>query len=94
MQTAIGEIEDRLEHGDVRLVKTNDGYEQRWVPISAKDATLVATISYGKLRLSLNLSTSNSSSQKSLAELSHEFRNIEDCQVICRLPSSSCGSEP
>jgi hypothetical protein len=76
VQAAIGEIEDRLEHGDVRLVKSKDGYEQRRVPISAKDATMVAAIAYDKLRLSLNLPTTISSSQKSLTELSEEFRNI------------------
>jgi hypothetical protein len=76
VQAAIGEIEDRLTHGDVRLVKTRDGYEQRRVPISAKDAVMVSAIAYDKLRLSLNLPTTISSSQKSLTELSEEFRNI------------------
>jgi hypothetical protein len=76
MQAAIGEIEDRLQHGDVKLAKGKDGYEQQRVPISAKDATVIAGISYDKLRLSLNLPTSISSSQKSLTELSEEFRNI------------------
>jgi len=74
--SAIREIEDRLEHGDVRLVKTKPGHEQKRVPISAKDATMVAAISYDKLRLSLNLPTSITTTQKNLAELSEEFRNI------------------
>ena len=76
VQSALVEIEDRLQHGDVRLVKTKDGYEQKKVPISAKDATMVAAISYDKLRLSLNLPTTISSSQKSLSELSTEFQDI------------------
>ena len=76
MSSAIGEIEDRLEHGDVRLVKTKSGYEQKRVPISAKDATMVAAISYDKLRLSLNLPTNITSSQKNLSELSQEFQEI------------------
>jgi len=76
VQAAIGEIEDRLQHGDVKLVKGKDGYEQKRVPISAKDATVIAGISYDKLRLSLNLPTSISSSQKSLTELSEEFTKI------------------
>jgi hypothetical protein len=76
VQAAIGEIEDRLENGDVKLVKGKDGYEQQRVPISAKDATVIAGISYDKLRLSLNLPTSISSSQKSLSELSQEFQEI------------------
>lgn len=76
VQAAIGAIEDRLQHGDVRLVKGKDGYEERRVPISAKDATVIAGISYDKLRLSLNLPTSITSNQKSLTELSEEFTNI------------------
>lgn len=76
VQAAISEIEDRLQHGDVRLVKGKDGYQERRVPISAKDATMVAAISYDKLRLSLNLPTTISSSQKSLTELSQEFQDI------------------
>ena len=76
VQAAIGEIEDRLEHGDVRLVKGKDGYEQRRVPVSAKDATVIAAIGYDKLRLSLNLPTAISSSQKSLTELSQEVQEI------------------
>lgn len=74
--SAIGEIEDRLQHGDVKLVKGKEGFEERRVPISAKDATVIAGISYDKLRLSLNLPTSIRSSQKSLAELSEEFTKI------------------
>ena len=76
VSSAIGEIEDRLEHGDVRLVKTKEGYEEKRVPISAKDATMVAAISYDKLRLSLNLPTNITSSQKNLSELSQEFQEI------------------
>jgi hypothetical protein len=74
--SAIGEIEDRVQHGDVKLVKVKDGYEERRVPVSAKDATVIAGISYDKLRLSLNLPTSITSSQKTLNELSDEFREI------------------
>ena len=43
--------------GDVKLVKTRDGHEQHRVPVSAKDATVIAAIGYDKLRLSLNLPT-------------------------------------
>ena len=58
VQAAIGQVEDRLTHGDVKLVRGAEGHEERRVPVSAKDATMVAAISYDKLRLSLNLPTS------------------------------------
>jgi hypothetical protein len=78
IESALGQIEDRLTHGDVKLVKTKDGYEQRRVPVSARDATLVEAINYDKLRLSLNMPTSitAASTQKSVTQLSDEFRKI------------------
>jgi transposase-like protein len=77
VESAIGEIEDRLEHGDVKLVKTKNGYEQQRVPVSAKDATMVAAIGYDKLRLSLNLPTSiRATSDNSLEALAEKFKKI------------------
>jgi hypothetical protein len=77
VEAAIGEIEDRLEHGDVKLVKTKDGYAQHRVPISAKDATMVAAIGYDKLRLSLNLPTSiRATADNSLDALAKKFEKI------------------
>jgi hypothetical protein len=77
VDAAIEQIEDRLEHGDVKLVKTKDGYSQQRVPISAKDATVVAGITYDKLRLSLNLPTSiRSTSDNSLEALAEKFKKI------------------
>jgi hypothetical protein len=77
VEAAIGQIEDRLEHGDVKLVKTKNGYAQQRVPISAKDATVVAGITYDKLRLSLSLPTSvRSTSEKSLEVLAEKFKKI------------------
>jgi hypothetical protein len=77
VESAIGQIEDRLEHGDVRLVKTGSGHEPRRVPVSAKDATMVAAISYDKLRLSLNLPTSiRAVSDNDLKNLGRKFEEI------------------
>jgi hypothetical protein len=77
VDAAIEQIEDRLEHGDVKLVKTKDGYTQQRVPISAKDATVVAGITYDKLRLSLNLPTSiRATSDNSLEALAEKFKKI------------------
>jgi hypothetical protein len=58
VEKAIRETEDRLDQGEVKLVKTKDGYEERRVPVSAKDAQMISAIAYDKLRLSLNLPTS------------------------------------
>ena len=60
--------------GDVKLVKTRDGHEQHRVPVSAKDATVIAAIGYDKLRLSLNLPTSiRGSSGPDLEALARKF---------------------
>ena len=77
VDAAVEQIENRLEHGDVKLVKTKDGYTQQRVPISAKDATVVAGITYDKLRLSLNLPTSiRATSDNSLEALAKKFEKI------------------
>ena len=77
VESAIGQIEDRLEHGDVRLVKGAEGHEEHRVPVSAKDATMVAAIGYDKLRLSLNLPTSiRATSDENLAKLGRKFETI------------------
>jgi hypothetical protein len=77
VESAIGQIEDRLQHGDVRLVKAGNGHEPRRVPVSAKDATMVAAISYDKLRLSLNLPTSiRAVSENDLNTLGRKFEEI------------------
>ena len=60
---AIENVKDRLKNGDIKLVKTKDGYEERRVPVGAKDSTMVAAISYDKLRLSENKATSIQSNE-------------------------------
>ncbi len=76
-------VEEALEKGEAKLVKTKDGYEERRVPVGAKDATMIAAISYDKLRLSMNLPTSisqssgNSGIQAKLEELSRKLEKRE-----------------
>ncbi len=75
--------EDALEHGETKLVKTKDGYEERLVPVGAKDALMIAAISYDKKRLSENLPTSITRSEGSkgiqaqLQELSNRLTESE-----------------
>jgi len=74
VDSAIGQVEDRLKLGDVKLVKTRDGHEQVRVPVSAKDAIVIGGIGYDKLRLSLNLPTSiRGSSGPDLEALARKF---------------------
>ncbi len=77
VESAIGQVEDRLKLGDVKLVKTRDGHEQVRVPVSAKDAIVIGGIGYDKLRLSLNLPTSiRGTSDKDLETLARKFERI------------------
>ena len=77
VESAIGQVEDRLKLGDVKLVKTRDGHEQVRVPVSAKDAIVIGGIGYDKLRLSLNLPTSiRGTSDKDLETLARKFEKI------------------
>ncbi len=50
---ALSAVQDRLKHGDTKLVKGKDGeYVDRKVPVGARDAMIIAGISFDKLRLS------------------------------------------
>ena len=75
--------EAALEHGETKLVKTKDGYEKHLVPVGAKDALIMAGISYDKKRLSENLPTSitqsdgNEGIQAKLEELSKRLERRE-----------------
>ena len=51
------EIVDRLDNGDVQLVRTKNGVELHRVPVKAKDAAIIKGISDDKRRLSLNQPT-------------------------------------
>jgi hypothetical protein len=78
---AIDQAKDALEHGEVKLVKTKDGYEERRVPVGAKDSVMVAAISYDKLRLSENKATSiteTSSSGGIQAKLEELSKRLEE----------------
>ena len=78
VQAAIGQVEDRLTHGDVKLVRGSEGHEERRVPVSAKDAVVIAGIGYDKLRLSLNLPTSirSNTDAHALESLAKRFEEI------------------
>jgi hypothetical protein len=80
VEKAIGETEDRLDRGEVKLVKTKEGYEERRVPVSAKDAQMISAIAYDKLRLSLNLPTSikQTSREGGLKAALEMFEKISD----------------
>jgi hypothetical protein len=65
IETALFRAKDALGHGDTKLVKTKEGYEERRVPVSAKDAMVMAAIAYDKLRLSENLPTTITQSENS-----------------------------
>jgi hypothetical protein len=99
VQAAIGQVEDRLTHGDVKLVRGAEGHEERRVPVSAKDATMVAAISYDKLRLSLNLPTSIRSNTdahtlESLAKRFEEIGRANQREVIDVTPMTGKVSAP
>jgi hypothetical protein len=75
-------VEDALEHGETKMLKTKDGYEKHLVPVGAKDALMIAAISYDKKRLSENLPTSITSSdnkgiEAKLIELSNKLERRE-----------------
>lgn len=70
------EIEDRLENGDVQLVRTKDGVQEHRVPVKAKDAAVIKGISDDKRRLSLKQPTLIRSDSRSMEELAEQFREI------------------
>ena len=57
-------VMDRLEHGDVRLIREGGGYVERRVPVSTRDAVLAGGLSQDKRRTQLNLPTSISGQSK------------------------------
>jgi hypothetical protein len=83
IDAGIARTEDALLEGEIKLVKTKEGYEERRVPVGAKDATTIAAIAYDKLRLSENLPTaitqseSSKSLQAQLEELSDRLNERE-----------------
>jgi hypothetical protein len=84
IETALFRAKDALEHGDTKLVKTKEGYQERRVPVSAKDAIVMAAIAFDKLRLSENLPTTISKTtdsqgiQAKLEELSELLERQEE----------------
>ena len=81
VDSAIENVKDRLEHGEVKMLKGKDGYEEHRVPVSAKDSMMVGAISYDKLRLSENKATSitgTSSSGGIQAKLEELSKRLEE----------------
>ncbi len=97
IEAAIKRVEDALEHGETKLVKIKDGYEERRVPVGAKDALMIAAISYDKKRLSENLPTSISAStgtqgiQARLEEIADqmlELERIKKAKLVSEQPAT------
>jgi len=76
------EIVDRLDNGDVQLVRTKNGVELHRVPVKAKDAAVIKGISDDKRRLSLNQPTSIQSKTTSIADLAREFNKLASLRVV------------
>ncbi len=60
----------------VDLVRVAGGYEERRVPVSARDLAVIAGISYDKRRLSQNQPTSIKGDSKKIEELIKKFQAI------------------
>ncbi len=90
MDLAQREIEDRLENGDVQLVRTKDGVKTHRVPVKAKDAAVIKGIAEDKRRVQLNLPTSitnNSNTRERLQELADFFGELGRQQIEKRANS-------
>jgi hypothetical protein len=70
------EIVDRLDNGDVQLVRTKNGVELHRVPVKAKDAAVIGGISDDKRRLTLNQPTAITGKSEDMAALANEFRKL------------------
>ena len=76
-------VEDALENGETKLIKGKDGYEERLIPVNAKDAMITGATAYDKLRLSENLPTRISATdgtqgiQARLEELADQMLELE-----------------
>jgi len=70
------EIVDRLDNGDVQLVRTKNGVELHRVPVKAKDAAVIRGISDDKRRLSLNQPTAITGKSVDMKALANEFRKL------------------
>lgn len=71
-------VMDRLEHGEVKLIRKGDGYVERRVPVSARDAVLAGGLSQDKRRTQLNLPTSISSHLKGKEKIEALIKQFQD----------------
>jgi len=76
IERAHRETLDRLDNGDVQLVKGADGYEERRVPIKGKDAATIAAIAVDKRQILLNKPTSISGKAEGLTDLMAQFERL------------------
>ena len=86
------EIVDRLDNGDVQLVRTKNGVELHRVPVKAKDAAVIRGISDDKRRLSLNQPTAITGKSTDMVALANEFRKLSqqwDEKRINSIPGES-----
>ena len=81
------ELEDRLVNGDVQIVRTKDGTEERRVPVKARDLSVIGGIAYDKRRLSLSLPTSIRADSASLEKLAERFEDIAAQHKLRRITS-------
>ena len=70
------EIVDRLDNGDVQLVRIKNGVELHRVPVKAKDAAVIRGISDDKRRLTLNQPTAITGKAENMNSLAQEFRKL------------------
>jgi len=71
-------VVDRLEHGDVRIDKRG---EQVRVPVSGRDAMIIAATAWDKRQLGRNKATSITSSQTNLEDMANMFKEYTKKQL-------------
>ena len=76
IERAHRETLDRLDNGDVQLVKGADGYEERRVPIKGRDAATIAAIAVDKRQILLNKPTSISGRAEGMSDLMAQFERL------------------
>ena len=78
IELANRETIDRLENGNVQLVKTAEGHVERRVPMNGKDAATISAIHIDKRQILLNKPTSISSNSGSdaIKHLAAQFEQL------------------
>lgn len=76
IERAHRETLDRLDNGDVQIVKTATGYEEHRVPVKGKDAATIAAIAVDKRQIMLNKPTSISGKAEGMSDLMAQFERL------------------